>query len=114
MADVCELRLVPTHSNNMSFDIHWETEKNIALAPKYALNVQCVLCYLEFYVSDHAKSHIESCLLEEYVAYIMKNKAILIKRSVDKAEPILAIYDEEASATSTVPLHLAIFRFSNG
>ncbi|KRY81267.1 hypothetical protein T4D_4163 [Trichinella pseudospiralis] len=94
MADVCELRLVPTHSNNMSFD--------------------CVLCYLEFYVSDHAKSHIESCLLEEYVAYLMENKAILIKRSVDKAEPILAIYDEEASATSTVPLHLAIFRFSNG
>ncbi|KRX87785.1 hypothetical protein T4E_1587 [Trichinella pseudospiralis] len=44
----------------------------------------------------------------------MENKAILIKRSVDKAEPILAIYDEEASATSTVPLHLAIFRFSNG
>ncbi|KRY14687.1 hypothetical protein T12_9834, partial [Trichinella patagoniensis] len=42
--------------------------------------------------------HIESCQEDEHLAYKMEKKAVLTKRSAEETKPILAIYDEEASA----------------
>ncbi|XP_003382265.1 conserved hypothetical protein [Trichinella spiralis] len=47
--------------------------------------------------------HIESCPVDEHLAYKMEKKAVLKKRSVEETKPIPAIYDEEASAASAEP-----------
>ncbi|KRZ82970.1 hypothetical protein T08_2500 [Trichinella sp. T8] len=47
--------------------------------------------------------HIESCPVDEHLAYKMEKKAVLKKRSAEQTKPILAICDEEASAASAVP-----------
>ncbi|KRZ87555.1 hypothetical protein T08_15851 [Trichinella sp. T8] len=44
--------------------------------------------------------HIESCPVDEHLAYKMEEKAVLTKRSAEETKPIPAIYDEEASAAS--------------
>ncbi|KRY02220.1 hypothetical protein T12_15796, partial [Trichinella patagoniensis] len=45
--------------------------------------------------------HIESCPVDEHLAYKLEKKAILKKRSAEETKSIPAIYDEEASAAST-------------
>ncbi|KRX18117.1 hypothetical protein T07_13777 [Trichinella nelsoni] len=47
--------------------------------------------------------HIESCPVDEHLAYKMEKKALLKKRSAEETKPIPAIYDEEASAASAEP-----------
>ncbi|KRY05085.1 hypothetical protein T03_15714, partial [Trichinella britovi] len=42
--------------------------------------------------------HIESCPVDEHLAYKMEKKAVLTKRSAEETKPIPAIYDVEASA----------------
>ncbi|KRX33130.1 hypothetical protein T05_6948, partial [Trichinella murrelli] len=42
--------------------------------------------------------HIESCPVDEHLAYKMEKRAVLTKRSAEETKPIPAIYDEEASA----------------
>ncbi|KRX52815.1 hypothetical protein T09_7633, partial [Trichinella sp. T9] len=49
------------------------------------------------------KDHIESCPVDEHLAYKMEKKAVLKKRSAEEIKLILAIYDEEVSAASAVP-----------
>ncbi|KRX46989.1 hypothetical protein T05_14452 [Trichinella murrelli] len=49
------------------------------------------------------KDHIESCPVDGHLAYRMDKKAVLKKRNAEETKPILAIYDEEASAASAVP-----------
>ncbi|KRZ17429.1 hypothetical protein T11_12785, partial [Trichinella zimbabwensis] len=47
--------------------------------------------------------HIESCPVDEHLAYKMEKKAVLKKRSAEETKPIPAIYDEEVSAASAEP-----------
>ncbi|XP_003366134.1 conserved hypothetical protein, partial [Trichinella spiralis] len=47
--------------------------------------------------------HIESCPVDEHLAYKMEKRAILTKRIAEETKPIPAIYDEEASAASAEP-----------
>ncbi|KRY44838.1 hypothetical protein T03_17813 [Trichinella britovi] len=57
--------------------------------------------------------HIESCPVDEHLAYKMEKKAVLKKRSAEHTKPIPAIYDEEASAASAVPStsgHFPLFK----
>ncbi|KRY07566.1 hypothetical protein T01_14988, partial [Trichinella spiralis] len=42
--------------------------------------------------------YIESCPVDEHLAYKMEKRAALTKRSAEETKPIPAIYDEEASA----------------
>ncbi|XP_003371085.1 conserved hypothetical protein [Trichinella spiralis] len=58
------------------------------------------------------KDHIESCPVDEHLAYKMEKKAVLKKRSAEETKPILAIYDE-VSAASAVPSasgHFPLFK----
>ncbi|XP_003366864.1 hypothetical protein Tsp_14186 [Trichinella spiralis] len=58
------------------------------------------------------KDHIESCSMDEHLAYKMEKKAVLKKRSAEETKPILAIYDE-VSAASAVPSasgHFPLFK----
>ncbi|KRX50253.1 hypothetical protein T05_5110 [Trichinella murrelli] len=57
--------------------------------------------------------HIESCPVDEHLAYKMEKKAILKKRSAEETKPIPAIYDEEAAAASADPStsgHFPLFK----
>ncbi|KRY42622.1 hypothetical protein T01_4415 [Trichinella spiralis] len=57
--------------------------------------------------------HIESCPVDEHLAYKMEKKAVLKKRSTEETKPIPAIYDEEASAASADPStsgHFPLFK----
>ncbi|KRY33001.1 hypothetical protein T01_11445, partial [Trichinella spiralis] len=56
------------------------------------------------------KDHVETCQVDEHLAYKMEKKALLKKRSTDETKPIPAIYDEEASAASAEP---STFRTNN-
>ncbi|KRZ82856.1 hypothetical protein T08_8771 [Trichinella sp. T8] len=47
--------------------------------------------------------HIESCPVDEHLAYKMEKRAVLTKRSAEETKSIPAIYDEEASAASAEP-----------
>ncbi|KRY50954.1 hypothetical protein T03_2785 [Trichinella britovi] len=58
--------------------------------------------------------HIESCPVDEHLAYKMEKRAVLAQRSAEETKPILAIYDEEASAASPSHQHLAIFLSLDG
>ncbi|KRY41065.1 hypothetical protein T01_8509 [Trichinella spiralis] len=44
--------------------------------------------------------YIESCAVDEQLAYNMEKRAVLTKRSAEETKPIPNIYDEEASAAS--------------
>ncbi|KRY44150.1 hypothetical protein T03_2426, partial [Trichinella britovi] len=57
--------------------------------------------------------HIESCPVDEHLAYKMEKRAVLAQRSAEETKPIPAIYDEEASAASAEPStsgHFPLFR----
>ncbi|KRZ11369.1 hypothetical protein T11_3547 [Trichinella zimbabwensis] len=49
------------------------------------------------------RPHMETCPVDEHVAYIMEKRAILKKRCAEETKSIPAIYDEEAAAASTEP-----------
>ncbi|KRZ66057.1 hypothetical protein T10_5875 [Trichinella papuae] len=57
--------------------------------------------YEEVTVVLMQRPHMETCPVDEHVAYIMEKKAILKKRCAEETKSIPAIYDEEAAATST-------------
>ncbi|KRZ04534.1 hypothetical protein T11_10756 [Trichinella zimbabwensis] len=46
------------------------------------------------------KDHVETCRVDEHLAYEMEKKALLKKRSAEEMKPLPTIYDEEASAAS--------------
>ncbi|KRX24250.1 hypothetical protein T07_14795 [Trichinella nelsoni] len=47
--------------------------------------------------------HIQSCPVDEHLAYKMEKRAVLTMRSTELTKPIPAIYDEEAFAASAEP-----------
>ncbi|XP_003366200.1 conserved hypothetical protein, partial [Trichinella spiralis] len=55
--------------------------------------------------------HIESCPVDEHLAYKIKKRAILTKRSAEETKPILAIYDEEASAEPSTSDYFPFFKW---
>ncbi|KRY34824.1 hypothetical protein T01_1377 [Trichinella spiralis] len=95
MADISELRLVPNRGGRK------EGCKGVIWTN---LDVTYVITQ---------KDHIESCPVDEHLAYKMEKKAVLKKRSAEETKPILAIYDEEVSAASAVPStsgHFPLFK----
>ncbi|KRZ85073.1 hypothetical protein T08_12192 [Trichinella sp. T8] len=96
MADVPELHLVPNRCGIWSNSVVWTN-----------LDVTSVI---------KQNDHIESCPVGEHLAYKMKKKALLKKRSAEETKPIPAIYDEEASAASAEPStsgHFPLFKRDN-
>ncbi|KRX67457.1 hypothetical protein T09_9204 [Trichinella sp. T9] len=68
---------------------------------------------LEVTAVINRKDHVETCQVDEHLAYKMEKKALLKKRSADEMKPIPAIYDEEASAASAEPStsgHFQVFK----
>ncbi|KRX34537.1 hypothetical protein T05_257 [Trichinella murrelli] len=68
---------------------------------------------LEVTAGINRKDHVETCQVDEHLAYKMEKKALLKKRSADETKPIPAIYDEEASAASAEPStsgHFPLFK----
>ncbi|KRY23081.1 hypothetical protein T12_15034 [Trichinella patagoniensis] len=131
MTDVTELHPAPNRCGGMSlvhegraYKLNVPENRNIGGARKYVLNVQCVsfdkkgcggAIWANFHVTSVIKQndHIESCPVDEHFAYKMEKKAILKKRSAEETKPILAIYDEEASAASAHPStsgHFPLFK----
>ncbi|KRZ84378.1 hypothetical protein T08_13586, partial [Trichinella sp. T8] len=84
MADISELCLVPNRGGSMALD-----KKGCKGAVWTDLKVTAVI---------NRKDHVETCQVDEHLAYKMEKKALLKKRSADETKPIPAIYDEEASA----------------
>ncbi|KRY80948.1 hypothetical protein T4D_13321 [Trichinella pseudospiralis] len=56
-------------------------------------------------------SHSNNCLVDEHIAYKMEKRAMLRKRSAEKAKTIPQIYDEEAAAASAEPSTSGQFTF---
>ncbi|KRX78628.1 hypothetical protein T06_11225 [Trichinella sp. T6] len=81
MADVPELHLVQNRCGGMSLN-----KKGMGGAIWTNLDVTSVI------------EQNESCPVDEHLAYKMEKKAILKKWSAEETKPILAIYNEEASA----------------
>ncbi|KRX25539.1 hypothetical protein T07_8359 [Trichinella nelsoni] len=61
--------------------------------------------WINFDVTSVIKQHdhIESCPVDEHLAYKMEKKALLKKRRAEETKPLPAIYDEEAPAASAEP-----------
>ncbi|KRX34778.1 hypothetical protein T05_7185 [Trichinella murrelli] len=103
MADVPDLRLVPNCCGGMSLvyegrayklkrsgkQKYWKDKKGCGGAIWTNLDVTSV---------SKQNDHIESCPVDEHLAYKMEKKALLKKLSAEETKPISAIYDEEASA----------------
>ncbi|KRZ51174.1 hypothetical protein T02_9216 [Trichinella nativa] len=103
MADVPDLRLVPNCCGGMSLvyegrayklkrsgkQKYWKDKKGCGGAIWTNLDVTSVI---------KQNDHIESCPVDEHLAYKMEKKALLKKLSAEETKPISAIYDEEASA----------------
>ncbi|KRZ75672.1 hypothetical protein T10_3710 [Trichinella papuae] len=112
MADVAELRLVPNRSGSMSL-VHEGRAYKLRHTGKQKKHWACskdkkgcggaIWTNLDVTTVIKQNDHIKNCPVDEHLAYKMEKKAILKKRSSEETKPIPAIYDEEASAASTVP-----------
>ncbi|XP_003376080.1 conserved hypothetical protein [Trichinella spiralis] len=58
---------------------------------------------LEVTTVINQNDHIETCPVDQHLAYKMEKKAILKKRSAEETTPIPTIYEQEASAASADP-----------
>ncbi|KRZ92764.1 hypothetical protein T08_13697 [Trichinella sp. T8] len=125
MTDVTELHPAPNRCGGMSlvhegraYKLNVPANRNIGGARKYVLNdkTDCggaIWANLDVTTVIKQNDHIESCPVDEHLAYKMEKKAILKKRSAEETKPVLAIYDEEASATSAHPStsgHFPLFK----
>ncbi|KRZ66287.1 hypothetical protein T10_2980, partial [Trichinella papuae] len=111
MADISELRLVANQGGSMSLVHEGRTYKlkHTGKQKKYwscskdkENSAGAVWTYLEVTAVIDGKDHVETCRVDEHLAYKMEKKAILKKRSAEETNPIPAVYDEEASAASAV------------
>ncbi|XP_003368929.1 conserved hypothetical protein [Trichinella spiralis] len=126
MADISELRFVTNRGGSTSIVSQGRTHtnrdtptnrKNIGFAQKYALNGRegckdVIWTNLDVTCVITQKDHIESCPVDEHLAYKMEKKAVLKKRGAEETISILAIYDE-VSAASAVPSasgHFPLFK----
>ncbi|KRZ85301.1 hypothetical protein T08_3913 [Trichinella sp. T8] len=101
MADVPELHLVPNRCEIWTNSVD---KKGLGGAIWTNLDVTSVI---------KRNDHIESCPVDEHLAYKMEKKAVLKKWSAEETKPILAIYNEEASAASAEPStsgHFPLFK----
>ncbi|KRX45381.1 hypothetical protein T05_15980 [Trichinella murrelli] len=110
MADVPELHLVQNRCGGMSLVYEGRAyklkrdKKGCGGAIWTNLDVTSVI---------KRNDHIESCPVDEHLAYKMEKKAVLKKWSAEETKPILAIYNEEASAASAEPStsgHFPLFK----
>ncbi|KRY98563.1 hypothetical protein T11_5243, partial [Trichinella zimbabwensis] len=111
MADVPELHLVPNRSGSMSLVYEGRAYK-LKRAGKQKKYWRCSkdkkgckdIIWTNLDVTSVIKQndHIESCPVDEHLAYKMEKKAILKKRSAEETKPIPDIYDEQASAAYRV------------
>ncbi|KRY29922.1 hypothetical protein T03_11516, partial [Trichinella britovi] len=112
MADISELCLVPNRGGSMALVFEGRAYK-LKQTGKQKKCWRCskdkkgckgaVWTDLEVTAVINRKDHVENCQVDEHMAYKMEKKALLKKRSADETKPILAIYDEEASAASAEP-----------
>ncbi|KRZ75531.1 hypothetical protein T10_4101 [Trichinella papuae] len=112
MADISELHLVPNRSGSMSLVYEGRAYK-LRYTGKQKKHWVCskdkegckgaIWTNLDVTAVITQKDHIESCPVDEHLAYKMEKKAILKKRSGEETKSIPAIYDEEASAASDQP-----------
>ncbi|KRX20175.1 hypothetical protein T07_7804, partial [Trichinella nelsoni] len=121
MADVPELHLVPNRCGGTSL-VHEGRAYKLKRAgrQKYWRCSQdkegcggAIWTNLDVTLVIKRNDHIESCPVDEHLAYKMEKKAVLKKRSAEETKPIPAIYDEEASAASAEPStsgHFPLFK----
>ncbi|KRZ80081.1 hypothetical protein T10_13377, partial [Trichinella papuae] len=112
MADVPELHLVPNRCGGMSLVYEGRAYK-LKRAGKQKKYWSCskdkkgcggaIWTNLDVTSVIKQNEHIESCPVDEHLAYKLEKKAVLKKRSAEETKPIPAIYDEEASAASAQP-----------
>ncbi|KRX40192.1 hypothetical protein T06_8278, partial [Trichinella sp. T6] len=112
MADIPVLCLVPNYGGSMALVFEGRSYK-LKYTGKQKKCWRCskdkkgckgaVWTDLEVTAVINRKDHVETCQVDEHLAYKMEKKALLKKRSADEMKPIPAIYDEEASAASAEP-----------
>ncbi|KRZ78550.1 hypothetical protein T10_5792 [Trichinella papuae] len=112
MADIPVLCLVPNCNGSMALVFEGRSYK-LKYTGKQKKCWRCskdkkgckgaVWTDLEVTAVINRKDHVETCQVDEHLAYKMEKKALLKKRSADEMKPIPAIYDEEASAASAEP-----------
>ncbi|KRY25895.1 hypothetical protein T01_7932 [Trichinella spiralis] len=100
MADVPELHLVPNRCGGTSL-VHEGRAYKLKRA-----GIQ------KYWRCSKRNVHIESCRVDEHLAYKMEKKAVLKKRSAEETKLIPAIYDDEASAASAAPSTSGYFPLS--
>ncbi|KRY71692.1 hypothetical protein T4A_10617, partial [Trichinella pseudospiralis] len=112
MAAISELRLVKNRYGGLSLVYEGRAyklkrtgkEKKYWLCSKDKQGCKAVICTnLEVTTVIHQNDHIETCPVDEHLAYKMEKKAILKKRSAEETTPIPTIYEQEASAASADP-----------
>ncbi|KRZ66085.1 hypothetical protein T10_11972 [Trichinella papuae] len=116
MADVPELHLVPNRCGGMSLVFKGRAYK-LRYTGKQKKYWWCsdgvIWTNLDVTSVIMKKDDIESCPVDEHLAYKMEKKVVLKKRSAKETKPIPAIYDEEASAASAEPStsgHFPLFK----
>ncbi|KRX24157.1 hypothetical protein T07_8998 [Trichinella nelsoni] len=111
MADDSDLRLVPNRRGGMSF-VHEGRAYKLKRAGRQKYwrcskdKEGCgdaVWTNLDVTTVIKRNDHIESCPVDEHLAYKMEKRAVLTMRSTEETKPIPAIYDEEAFAASAEP-----------
>ncbi|KRY38167.1 hypothetical protein T01_12616 [Trichinella spiralis] len=100
MADVPELHLVPNRCGGTSLVLEGRAYK------LKRAGIQ------KYWRCSKRNVHIESCRVDEHLAYKMEKKAVLKKRSAEETKLIPAIYDDEASAASAAPSTSGYFPLS--
>ncbi|KRZ70519.1 hypothetical protein T10_5304 [Trichinella papuae] len=109
MADVSELRLVKNRYGGLSLVYEGRAyklkrsgkEKKYWLCSKDKQGCKAVIwTNLEVTTVIHQNDHIETCPVDQHLAYKMEKKAILKKRSAEETTPIPTIYEQEASTAS--------------
>ncbi|KRZ65349.1 hypothetical protein T10_8479 [Trichinella papuae] len=108
MADISELRLLPNRSGGISllYESRAYRFKHTGKQKKYWRCSKlrgAVWMDLEVTAVIDQKDHVETCQLDEHLAYKMKKNALFNKHSGEETKPILAIYYEEASTSSAEP-----------
>ncbi|KRZ14219.1 hypothetical protein T11_3936 [Trichinella zimbabwensis] len=96
MADISELRRVPNRGGSTSLVSQGRTYKlrYTNKQKKHWCREGCkgvIWTNLDVTSVIMKKDHIESCPVDEHLAYKMEKKAVLKKRSAEETKPILAI-----------------------
>ncbi|XP_003371096.1 conserved hypothetical protein [Trichinella spiralis] len=119
MADDSDLRLVPNRRGGMSL-VHEGRAYKLKRAGRQILEVLekgcggAVWTNLDVTKVIKRNDHIESCPVDEHLAYKMEKKAFLKKRSAEETKPIPTIYDEEASDEPSTSGYFSLYKRAPG